>query len=67
MSINDKELLTWYFKGFNDELRGRSRDLNCADLEKKAYSIGAFHAKLGDDVPSIDYMRDSEVLELIKN
>lgn len=66
MSINDKELLTWYFKGFNDELKGRSRHLNCDDLEKKAYSIGAFHAKLGDNMPSIDYMTDKEVLDLIK-
>jgi hypothetical protein len=64
--MTDKEILTWYFYGFNDELSGRSRVESDHEIQNIAYKIGAAHAELGDNVPKIDYMTDAETLEIIK-
>ena len=67
MTQQDKEILTWYFYGFNDELHGKSRLMDCTSIQQKAYSIGARHAFISDDMPSIDYMTDAETLKIIKD
>lgn len=65
--MNDKEILKWYFSGFNDELKGSANKESDEDINNIAYRIGAMHARLGDDVPRIDYMTDGETLKIIKN
>jgi hypothetical protein len=60
----DKELLKWYMKGFNDELWGTSSIV--PDDKKRAYSIGASDAIIGDDVMSNDERSNEEILKEIK-
>lgn len=63
----DKELLKWYMKGFKDELNGTSTVESDNPLENKAYKLGALHAEIGDDVRSVDYLSEEEILYIIKN
>jgi hypothetical protein len=67
MNQEDREILTWYFYGFNDELNKKSRIMDCTSIKQKAYKIGARHAFIGDDMPSLDYMTDAETLKIIKD
>ena len=62
----DKELLEFYMLGFNDELNGTSSVVPNSTLLTKAYTIGANHAVLGDDVRSFDYLTDEQILKIIK-
>jgi hypothetical protein len=41
--------------------------MDCNSIQHKAYIIGARHAFIGDDMPSIDYMTDAETLNIIKD
>ena len=52
--------------GFNDELYQRATPVFESDLQKKAYKLGAQHAIVGDDVRSVDYLSNEEILGLIK-
>jgi hypothetical protein len=63
----DKQLLHWYFYGFNDELGGKNRNMDATDAQIVAYKVGGMHARLGDDIPSLDYMSDAETLNIIRN
>ena len=63
----DKRLLHWYFYGFNDELSGKDRNMDATNAQTVAYLVGGMHARLGDDIPSLDYMSDAETLNIIKN
>jgi len=63
----DKRLLHWYFYGFNDELSGKDRNMDATNAQTVAYLVGRMHARLGDDLPSLDYMSDAETLKIIKN
>ena len=65
--VTDKSLLKWYMKGFNDELHGTSSIVSDNELENEAYSLGASHAIIGDDVRSVDYLSNEKILKLIKN
>lgn len=67
MTQEDRELLTWYFYGYNDYLHKTSRVMDCTQIEKKAYTIGARHAFSADDMPSLDYLSDAKTLEIIKD
>lgn len=60
----DRELLKWYMKGFNDELRGTSSVV--PDDMKRAYSIGASDAIIGDEVSSNDERSNEDILKQIK-
>lgn len=53
-------------KGFNDELNGTSSIASDNELENIAYKLGAIDAVAGDDVGSIDYKSDSEILQQIE-
>ena len=64
---SDEEILNWYFSGFNDELLGSSSTIPNELLLQKAYSLGALHALVGDDVRSVDYLEEEEILKMIKN
>ncbi len=63
----DENLLKWYMKGFHDELYGSSTVESEFALEMKAYSLGAIHALVGDDVPICDELTNEEILKLIKH
>lgn len=52
-----------YLQGFSDELD----NANELHLIKRAYNIGKQHAIIGDDIESVDYLTDEEILVEIKN
>ncbi len=67
MTQEDREILTWYFYGFNDELKSSTNRISNIEINNIAYKVGSIHASLGDDMPTIDYMTDEETLKIIKN
>lgn len=64
---SDKQLLETYLRGFKDELEGTIFYVQENELLTKAYNLGRDHALIGDDVESIDYFTDEEILNLILN
>ena len=66
--MTDKNLLKIYKEGFTDELDNNfdSRRVN-NNLDGKAYSLGSFHAKVGDESKSFDSLSDEQILKLIRN
>lgn len=62
----DIQLLDAYCQGFKDELRGSSSEVLSDALANKAYSLGALHALVGDDIRSVDYLSETEILNMIK-
>jgi hypothetical protein len=60
-------LLKWYMKGFNDELKGSSTIESENKIEMIAYKLGAEHAIIGDDVSSIDNLSNDDIIKMIKN
>lgn len=67
MDEQDRVLLETYMQGFNDELDGRVKISNPNQLLMKAYSLGREHAIIGDDIRSVDYLTNEEILEIIRN
>jgi hypothetical protein len=64
----DKVLLEIYMHGFNDELDGISDESNFSDLRLlRAYNLGREHAIMGDDIRSVDYLTNEEILDRIRN
>ena len=64
--MEDETLLKWYMKGFRDELKGSSSIIDDDNpLYLKAYKLGAGHAIVGDDVRSVDYLSNEEILKII--
>ena len=53
-------------KGFRDELDG-STGTPPDGLGTSAYKLGALHAVIGDDVKSVDYLSDEEIVKMIKD
>lgn len=64
--MTDQEILEWYMKGFNDELKGTTSTVP-EGIASKAYGLGANHAEIGDDVRSVDYLSNEEILKLIRS
>jgi hypothetical protein len=65
---SDKDnLLKWYMKGFNDELRGTTTIESDNKIDMVAYNLGAQHAIIGDDVSSIDNLSDEEIISMIED
>lgn len=64
--MSDNEIMFWYMKGFNDELYGTTSTID-DELSLKAYNLGATHAIVGDDIRSVDYLTNEEILNMIKN
>ena len=62
----NNEIMSWYMKGFNDELNGTSSIVSDNEFLNKAYNLGAQHAIIGDDVRSVDYLTEIEILIQIK-
>lgn len=67
MTKEDRELLSIYMSGFEDELAGIEKDPILEPLQKKAYIIGRMDAIAGDDLSSIDEQTDEEILHHIKH
>jgi hypothetical protein len=65
--IDDSLILSWYHKGFSDELNGTSNTESDINILNKAYSFGALDAIVGDDVRNVDYKTNAEILKIIKN
>ena len=63
---SDDTLLEYYMKGFRDELNGTSSTVQDGIL-LKSYQLGVIHAMVGDDVRSVDYLTNEEILTMIKN
>lgn len=62
--MQDKVLLIWYYKGFADELQGKTSVVDEEALP--AYRLGALHAELGDDSDIVDSLTEDQILEIIK-
>lgn len=59
---SDKDnLLKWYMKGFNDELRGTSTVESDNRIDMVAYHLGAQHAITGDD------LSNEEIIDMIED
>lgn len=67
MSMEDTELLEYYLAGFTDELDGIDPATFKDELTNQAYKLGRCHAIIGDDVRSVDYLSNAELLKLIKS
>lgn len=59
----DRLLLKVYMQGFKDELKGK--DFHSQLL--RAYNLGRTDAIIGDDVRSVDYQSNEEILKRIKS
>ncbi len=66
MSEEDRILLQVYMWGFNDELTGLPIVIHDDKLDQRAYNLGRLHARIGDDIRSIDYLSNEELLKLIQ-
>lgn len=66
--MTNKDLLEIYKEGFIDELDNKfdSRRVN-KNLDGKAYNLGSFHAMIGDEFKSFDYLSDEQILKIIKD
>jgi len=69
---NDKKLLEYYMQGFRDELYVKDclvfDGILSEDKQQKiAYELGRTHAIIGDDLRSVDYLTEEEILNRIKN
>jgi hypothetical protein len=60
-------LLKWYMKGFDDELKGTSTVESDNKIDMIAYKLGAQHAIIGDDVSSIDNLSNEEIIGMIED
>lgn len=59
--------MEWYRKGFHDELYCTTSVESDYEIENKAYKLGAMDAVVGDDMPSLDYRSEEEILKEIKS
>lgn len=53
--------------GFKDELNGEVTFITSNGISKVAYLLGREAAIIGDDVRSVDYQSDEEILKRIKD
>lgn len=65
--MNDETLLEHYMWGFTDELDSKPSPVFDDTLLTNAYKLGRDHAIIGDDVRSVDYLSNQEILRMIKN
>jgi hypothetical protein len=63
MNKKDKLLLQVYMEGFSDELD----NIDNYTAITIAYKLGRLDAQVGDDVRSVDYQTDEEIIKRIKD
>ena len=66
MIEEDKILLQVYMWGFNDELTGLPEVIHYDNLDQRAYNLGRLDAQVGDDMTSLDYQSNEDILKKIK-
>lgn len=65
--MDDKNLLRVYMEGFNDELdKVFKEDFQGSELEVRAYNLGALAALFGDDLKTMDYLTDEQLIRDIR-
>jgi hypothetical protein len=64
--VSDEELLGCYMHGFMDELDNNLDYEFDSPIKNKAYNIGRAHAFIGDDVRSVDYLSNQEIINRIR-
>ena len=57
-------IMNFYFMGFTDELESRSRKVP-EGIATISYNLGRTHALIGDDVRSVDYLTEDEIVEMV--
>lgn len=68
MITSDKRLLEVYKMGWHDSIESDNpRFYEFTGIERNAYIYGWFDSEVGDDVRSVDYATDEEILDRIKN
>lgn len=65
--MNDEKLLEHYMWGFTDELDSKPSPVFDDEQLTNAYKLGRVHALVGDDVRSVDYLSNQEIINLINN
>lgn len=65
-SVSDEELLGCYMHGFMDELDNNLDYEFDLPIKNRAYNIGKSHALIGDDVRSVDYLSNDEIIKQIR-
>ena len=66
--MTDKNLLEIYYRGFRDELDNKFDSKRVDNnLDGKAYSLGSFHAMVGDESKSFDSLSDEQILKIIRD
>lgn len=63
----DQQLLEIYRLGWNDSLNSTKKKSYPTKLLQRAYDLGVIDAIVGDDVSSIDFQTEAEILKSIKN
>jgi len=70
MEINNELILTYYMRGFNDELSSKyDKDFKINEEDsilETAYHLGSCDAMIGDDVSSSDDKTNEEILDFIR-
>lgn len=67
MNEQDKELLETYMLGFTNELEGKKEIQSLTPPLLKAYNLGKIDAIVGDDVSSVDYQTNQQIINRIRN
>lgn len=67
MEISNEDLMTIFYEGFDDSLKGTLNEEKYKELslERSAYITGDFHAYFGDEHKGIDYMSKEETIKEI--
>lgn len=65
-SVSDEELLGYFMQGFEDELYGLDEKTYDASLKQRAYNLGRLDAIAGDDITSIDYKSNQDIINQIR-
>lgn len=59
-----EEILGYYFKGFTDELERNKQEVP-EGIATISYSLGRCHARVGDDIRSVDYLTEEDIIKMI--
>lgn len=65
--ISDSEILKIYHQGWNDELDGDFKNEFKEPLLIRAYNNGRIDSIVGDDISSVDFQSNEEIIKSIKD
>jgi DnaJ-class molecular chaperone len=61
MEHTNEEILEWYMKGFSSQ-DDKEKEIPQEGILEIAFNMGMSHFQLGDDVRSVDYLSEDEIL-----